>query len=66
MSQVTYDDMDLLALSWLAMMFAFFIVLGIIVSHVERRRKGLPPPQPMATRRHARWYRITTSRINDR
>jgi hypothetical protein len=61
----TYDDLDILAMAWAAMCLAFIIVLAIIGSHFERLGKGLPKPQPMATRKHARWYRITTSRIND-
>ena len=61
----TYDDLDILALMWLGMFFAAMVVLTIVGTYFERRAKGLPSPQPMATRRHARWYRITTSRIND-
>ena len=61
----TYDDLDVLAMMWLGMFLVGLVVLGIIAGHFENRNKGLPPPQPMATRKHARWYRITTSRIND-
>jgi hypothetical protein len=61
----TYDDLDILAMLWLVMMAVFFVVVAIIAGYFDRLNKKLPNPQPMATCKHARWYRITTSRIND-
>lgn len=61
----TYDDLEVLAIMFAGIFLALIIVLAIIASHLENLGKGLPKPQPMATRKHARWYRITTSRIND-
>lgn len=63
----TFDDADILALAWFAMMFAVFIVVGVIAHYIETRgnRRVLPPPQPRAVVGHKRYYRITTSRIND-
>lgn len=61
----TYDDLDILALMWLGMFIVAMVAITIVGTYFERRAKGLPNPQPMATRRHARWYRVTTSRIND-
>jgi hypothetical protein len=63
---VTYDDADILALAWMAMFMACIIV-ALLVASLSGPKTGrrLPPPQPMATYRHKRWYRVTTSRLND-
>ena len=63
----TYDDLDILALAWMAMFLAIIIVMAIIASYFESLgKKVLPPPQRMATRNHKRWYCVTTARLNDR
>ena len=62
----TFDDLDILMMAWLALMFAFLIVIAIIAHVVERSRyQVLPNPQRRAVCDHCRWYRVTTSRLND-
>lgn len=62
----TFDDLDVLAMAWLAMMFAIVIVIALVSSLLTpRRREVLPKPQPRAVVGHTRWYRVTTARLND-
>ena len=61
---VTYDDLDILAMLWLGGMTAVF-TLVYWIARVFEKPTGLPNPQPGAVVGHARWYRVTTSRIND-
>lgn len=62
---VTYDDLDVLAIMWMAGMFIIFGLVALIV-HLTPNAPKLPEPQSRAVVGHARWYRVTTSRINDR
>ena len=60
----TYDDLDILALQWLALCFVAFWLIAWIGSRHEtrKRRQVLPPPHPFSIRdrtRHDRYYRIT-------
>lgn len=61
------DDMEFLALVWTVVMLALFIVIGLIANWADRRRNRnvLPPPDVRVVYGHKRWYRVTTSRIND-
>lgn len=62
---VTYDDLDILAMYWLGGMAVVFTIVYWIATH-DRKPTNLPEPQPRAVVGHARWYRVTSSRINDR
>lgn len=61
------DDMEFLALLWTVSMLALFIAIGVIANWSDRRRNRdvLPPPDIRVIHGHKRWYRVTTSRIND-
>ena len=61
------DDIEFLALVWTVVMLALFIVIGLIANWADRRRNRnvLPPPDVRVVYGHKRWYRVTTSRIND-
>jgi len=64
----TFDDADILGLMWLGLMFAALGAIYIVAAWSNRRdaRRRLPKPQARAVVGHARWYRVTTSRVNDR
>lgn len=61
------DDLEFLALLWLVCMAALFGLVAVIANWAERRRNRnvLPPPDVRVVHGHKRWYRVTTSRIND-
>ena len=64
----TFDNTDILGMMWLAAWFGGILVIAFIASLIQRRgeRPILPNPDPKAVVGHKRYYRVTTSRINDR
>ena len=63
----TYDDLEILALAWMAMMFAVLIVVLLLTPLFlpRQHKRPMATPQRRAVCDHKRWYRTTTSRIND-
>ena len=61
------DNLEFLALLWLVCMAGLFGLVAVISAAIDRRRdrRVLPAPDRRAVVGHKRYYRVTTSRIND-
>lgn len=64
----TFDDLDILALLFVAGAAAVFVLAWIVAVFADKHRQArfIAPPDVRVIYGHKRWYRVTTSRVNDR